>query len=116
MWSEGSFWNTAVGRHAKLYKSARWQRLRSHQLRQQPLCEICLKHGKLEPATIADHVVMHEGDTAKFYMGKLQSLCVVCHDGDKKFFENRGFGDRVGADGWPLDARHPVYTGKVPVR
>ena len=97
------------GKHKKLYDSTRWFHLRTYQLRLSPLCEMCLRQGRLEPANTVDHVVPHEGDRVKFFMGKLQSLCFDCHNGEKKFLENRGFSDRVGADGWPLDSRHPVY-------
>ena len=92
-----------------LYKKARWRRLRAHQLRKNPLCEMCARQGRLEPAQVVDHVVPHEGDLDLFYTGKLQSLCITCHDGEKRYADIRGFSDRVGADGWPLDSRHPVY-------
>lgn len=97
------------GKHARLYKTCRWQHLRAYQLKQHPLCEMCLRQGRLEPANVVDHVVPHDGDLVKFFMGKLQSLCFTCHDGEKRYVDIRGFSDRVGVDGWPLDDRHPVY-------
>jgi len=91
------------------YSRARWERRRRHQLQTQPLCRLCLQHGIVEPATVADHVEPHGGDANKFWLGTLQSLCKRHHDSDKKFLENRGYARDIGPDGWPLDPRHPVY-------
>ncbi len=62
-----------------LYDSARWKRRREKQLKKQPLCEECLKQGIITIAAIADHIEDHKGDLAKFFQGKLQSLCPSCH-------------------------------------
>jgi 5-methylcytosine-specific restriction endonuclease McrA len=35
----------------------RWQRIRRLKLEQNPLCETCIKFGRLEPAVAVDHVV-----------------------------------------------------------
>jgi len=63
---------------------------------------------------VADHIHPHHGDVNQFWCGELQSLCRPCHDGRKRFAENRGFDSGVGADGMPLDPRHPIYTGHLP--
>jgi 5-methylcytosine-specific restriction enzyme A len=42
-----------------------WRRRRAHQLRKQPLCEACLKAGRITAATIADHIEPHGGDYTK---------------------------------------------------
>ena len=42
-----------------LYGRAQWQRLRKHQLAIEPLCRFCKRLGKIEPATVVDHVVPH---------------------------------------------------------
>jgi 5-methylcytosine-specific restriction enzyme A len=91
------------------YQLERWRRRRRHQLRVEPLCAMCLKLSKVEPATIADHVVSHRGDWNEFWLGELQSLCKPCHDSRKKVVDLRGYDPEIGADGWPLDQRHPVY-------
>jgi hypothetical protein len=57
------------------YKTARWQRRREAQLVDQPLCENCLKHGRITPATVADHPIPHRGDYDLFWNQPLQSLC-----------------------------------------
>jgi hypothetical protein len=57
-----------------LYSSARWLRIRQHQLREHPLCKHCAEIGMVEPATICDHVEPHHGDLNKFWSGPFQSL------------------------------------------
>ena len=37
-----------------------------------------------------------------------QALCKSHHDGAKQSEDRRGYSTAVGADGWPLDPRHPV--------
>ena len=97
-----------------LYRTARWGRIRKQQLLAHPLCKFCLDRGLVEPATLVDHVVPHQGDVTKFWTGKLQSLCKVCHDTAKREIEVYGFRRDVGLDGQPLDPRHPWYTGEIP--
>jgi len=94
----------------KLHSTARWQRVRRQQLREHPWCAMCACHGVVEPATIADHVEPHHGDVNKFWLGELQSLCKPCHDGAKQSFESKGYRDEIGADGWPVDPKHPVNS------
>jgi hypothetical protein len=62
--------------------------------------------GKVVAARIAEP---HHNDPIKVWNGKLQSLWAHCHESRKKFVENRGFDKTIGADGWPIDLRHPVY-------
>jgi 5-methylcytosine-specific restriction endonuclease McrA len=95
------------------YSKQQWVRRRAHQLRHHPLCAMCLARGTLTPATVADHVVPHKGDSQQFWFGKLQSLCKHCHDGTKHSIEDRerryGYRPGYGSDGWPVDSRHPCY-------
>jgi hypothetical protein len=93
----------------RLYGTERWRRIAKHQLRVQPLCEMCLRQGKVTAATCADHIEPHHGDPNKFILGALQSLCTACHSGRKQSIEKRGYDTAVGIDGWPLDPNHPVY-------
>ena len=37
----------------------------------------------------------------------LESVCKQHHDGEIQSEECLGFSKRVGADGWPVDPRHP---------
>ena len=92
------------------YNRANWRKRQQHQLRVQPLCEMCLREGRLTPATCVDHIEPHRGDYTKFRLGQLQSLCASCHNSTKKIIEHRGYDTAIGADGWPLDRRHPVYA------
>src|SRR5262245_58464266 len=41
---------------------------------------------------------------------ELQSLCKLRHESAKKREEARGYSTAIGADGWPVDPRHPVYS------
>ena len=50
-----------------------------------------------------------KGDQQKFFFGELQSLCKLHHESAKKREEARGYSTQIGADGWPVDPRHPVY-------
>jgi 5-methylcytosine-specific restriction enzyme A len=70
---------------------------------------MCLKEGRTTPATCVDHVEPHKGDYNKFVLGKLQSLCATCHSSTKAIVEKRGYDTAIGADGMPLDPRHPVF-------
>ena len=90
------------------YYTARWQKRRRAQRLREPLCAMCLKHGIVTPATIADHIEPHRGDWNKFITGPLQSLCEHCHNALKRREELHGFTCDVGDDGWPIDPRHPA--------
>jgi hypothetical protein len=69
----------------------------------------------VEPATLVDHIVPHQGDVNRFWLGPFQSLCKNCHDVSKREIEMYGFRRDVGLDGQPLDPNHPWYTGEVPM-
>ena len=70
---------------------------------------MCKSEGRLTAASAADHVIPHRGDINSFWLGELQSLCTFHHNSTKKIIEQRGYAPAIGADGWPLDRRHPVY-------
>jgi 5-methylcytosine-specific restriction endonuclease McrA len=91
------------------YGLGRWKTRAHFQLRQHPLCRYCLDKNVVTIAVIADHVVPHRGDWNAFWLGALQSLCKTCHESGKKYAENRGFRSDIGADGWPVDPKHPTY-------
>jgi 5-methylcytosine-specific restriction enzyme A len=86
------------------YGSNRWRKLRRAQLRAHPLCALCLGRGIVRAAVVVDHIIPHRGNWNEFLTGKLQSLCVECHNGTKE----RGYALDVGIDGWPIDPRHPA--------
>ena len=96
------------------YTTQRWQRLRMHKLRQHPLCECCIKIGRIEPATAVDHITPIKGGGEPYPgLDGLASLCASCHN-----LKTRGeqTGENYllkGCDvfGNPLDPRHPWYNG-----
>jgi len=93
------------------YGRQSWRKRAKRQLKEHPLCRLCfeLNGGLVVVATIADHVEPHGGDWHKFRYGALQSLCQPCHDSTKATIEKRGYSLEIGADGWPVDPRHPAY-------
>ena len=77
--------------YRKWYKRKAWcgpDGRRARQLAAEPLCVLCPEHSK-QLATIADHVVPHNGDHGLFWFGDLQSLCKSCHDIKKQRVERR---------------------------
>jgi 5-methylcytosine-specific restriction enzyme A len=94
------------------YTRASWQRRRAHQLRVQPLCELCVLQSPpvVRAASVADHHPAHRGDYNAFRLGPLRSLCVECHNAlDRttnapRFSNARRF--PVNADGTPSDPKH----------
>lgn len=65
---------------AKFYHSARWKGLRDWFLTQHPLCEVCLREGRVEPAKIVDHIVEIKDGGARYDTDNLQALCDACHN------------------------------------
>ena len=62
--------------YRKLYKTARWQRMREYQLTMEPLCRYCLEREEVTAATVCDHIKAHGGDEQLFWDPEnLQSLC-----------------------------------------
>lgn len=65
---------------SKFYSSARWQKVRKKQLKQQPLCESCLEEGRTEQADVVDHIVPVKVDwSLRLRLDNLQSLCRSHH-------------------------------------
>jgi 5-methylcytosine-specific restriction enzyme A len=93
----------------KWYHLRRWEKRSAQQLREQPLCCMCLAKGIVNAASVADHIIPHKGDYQLFWFGKLQSLCPQHHSGAKRQLEQRGYVFDIGADGWPTDSKHPVH-------
>ena len=90
-----------------LYNMKAWHRLRTAQLRDEPLCRLCSARGDVTAASIADHKIPHKGDEALFFdRENLQSLCKTCHDSAKQKQEKTGALPGCDASGWPLDPAH----------
>jgi 5-methylcytosine-specific restriction enzyme A len=63
------------------YNTQRWQRLRRAKLRQNPLCEDCLKRQLVIPAVAVDHFFpIRAGYDAFPPLNQLTSLCIPCHN------------------------------------
>lgn len=59
---------------------ARWRKLRSVVLFEEPLCRTCLVRGYTTPASEVDHIVPHKGRRELFYdRTNLQAMCKSCH-------------------------------------
>ena len=98
---------------SRLYDTVRWKRFRAWKLQTEPLCRLCSEKGILESATVVDHIVPHRNDPILFWdADNTQSICAPCHDRVKQSEERSGFRRDIGEDGWPMDARHPVNSGK----
>lgn len=88
--------------------NSRWQKARAGFLKAHPLCVLCLKRGRVTPATVVDHITPHRNDMELFWdSDNWQALCKQCHDGHKQSIEKGGVG-RWGADdsGIPHDPAH----------
>lgn len=91
---------------AKSLYDRRWQKRRAEQLRKHPLCALCMKvHGRVVPATVADHIRPHRGNR-ELFEGPLQSLCKHCHDSYKQELEKTGHFKGSDLNGMPLDPYH----------
>jgi len=70
----------------KVYNSQKWRSLRDWKLTSDPLCEMCIKHGKTTPTEEIHHITsfMTTDDPIKrthlaYNYENLMSLCQVCH-------------------------------------
>lgn len=88
------------------YKTARWRRIRHHQLDKAPHCKFCGDRGIVTQATVCDHAEPHRGDIRKFWSGPFQSLCASCHNATKQKYERTGVMQGCDEHGLPLDKEH----------
>lgn len=95
--------SAAASEYRKLYKTARWRRIRDAKLRQDPLCQWCLEDDIVELATEVHHADGgHKGDVDKFWSGPFVSTCKPCH-ASRGQREDLGTYVTFGLDGWPID-------------
>jgi 5-methylcytosine-specific restriction enzyme A len=77
--------------------------MRKRQLEGEPLCAWCLREGRITPATVAHHEILHKDDPALFWNSPLVSLCKMHHDSDAQAIEKGGKPKRrIAVDGWPI--------------
>ena len=64
------------------------------------------KKGLTESAV--HHKTTHKGNLTLFYdLSNLEAVCWSCHSGAIKSEEALGYDTTIGADGWPVDPKHP---------
>jgi 5-methylcytosine-specific restriction protein A len=89
---------------AGLHGTARWRKRALQQIRNEPLCCMCLKQGLIVAASVADHIQPHKNDADLFWNGALQSLCKRHHDSNKQRLERSGRrSNPCDINGKPLD-------------
>lgn len=110
--------------YRRWYQTRDWKQGRALHLAQEPLCVECLALGIVNDGSltaagtvqadarrrflVVDHKVPHRGDRGLFFdRANWQTLCPDHHDRDKQQQEIRGWTNRRGADGWPIDPAHP---------
>ena len=92
-----------------LYKTKQWREGRLAFLTEHPICAHCQRRDRLTPATVVDHIKDHKGNETLFFeQDNWQPLCKPCHDSDKRIEDSRGYMPDIGADGFPIDPRHPA--------
>lgn len=89
--------------YRRLYKTARWRRIREHQLALHPLCEWCMEREEVTEATEVHHSDGgHKGNLDKFWCGPFISTCKPCHSSRGQLEDNGKTVVVYGPDGWPL--------------
>lgn len=90
---------------------ASWRRAREAHLRANPRCT---EPGCLRPACHVHHGTRHRGDGAKFWdRSTWRGLCAEHHNRDAQQRETRGYSNRLGNDGLPVDPNHPFNRAEV---
>ena len=75
---------------------------------------MCQSQGKVEVASVVDHIVPHRGNyDLGWDENNLQSLCDPCHNSHKQREENQGYSDDIDESGWPTDPKHPANKRKT---
>lgn len=72
----------------------RWRKARQIFLAEHPLCALCLKENRLNPAEVVDHIVSPQGDYNLFWgSNNWQALCKYHHN-QKTAREDGGYGNK----------------------
>src|SRR5690242_17134538 len=93
------------------YDLRAWRKLRRLKLQEAPLCEPCLRIGRVVPAVIVDHVkAINDGGAILPTFDELMSMCIDCHNVKTVALERcdgRGVAFK-GCDeqGLPIDPSH----------
>ncbi|WP_370973964.1 phage major capsid protein [Enterobacter wuhouensis] len=81
----------------RILHNHRWQVYRAQYLRANPLCVICLREGKLTPATVVDHITPIRGQSDPLFWKTTnhQPLCQDCHNWKTRVIDRRGYGAKA---------------------
>lgn len=104
-----------ANQYRKLYSAKPWRELRLKiLLRDLYTCQIkgCgvpLVAGRSDPrSAVVHHKQPHKGNLTLFYdHDNLEAGCWSCHSGAIQSEEALGYDATIGADGWPVDQKHP---------
>jgi 5-methylcytosine-specific restriction enzyme A len=112
--SSNNMWRKKqTDRHWREWYSLKvWRTRAKYQLQIQPLCCFCKSRGMVTMATVADHVVPHNGEWNAFRLGALQSLCRSCHSKTKDHMQRHGWSAECDEAGRPVDPKHPAYAAQ----
>ena len=69
--------------HDPRYHTTRWRKLRASFLKSNPLCKLCKKAGKTEPAKVVDHIKpLSQDDSDNNFWNPMnhQPLCKRCNN------------------------------------
>jgi len=65
---------------ASFYHTTAWRKLTKRKRKANPLCEECLKKGKITPWELTDHIIPIEQGGDPLCWDNLQSMCHRCHN------------------------------------
>ena len=85
----------------------RWKRVRQVVLSFEPLCRICMSHGRVTAASEVDHIVPRSEGGDLYDRSNLQPLCQPCHF-DKTARENSTPNKGACVHGVPHTHRCPI--------
>lgn len=64
----------------RLYDTTRWRERRKQHLAHFPLCVLCVRSGRCEPAVVLGHIFGHGTDWRDtFWTAPVQGLCAACN-------------------------------------
>lgn len=66
--------------NSDFYNSRAWRKSRKAYLLKNPLCVYCEEFGRVEPATVVDHMLPINKGGDKLSESNFQSLCAKCHN------------------------------------
>jgi 5-methylcytosine-specific restriction enzyme A len=97
----------------RLYATKQWAILRRQALTRDGFqcqrCGVILTDGRRSPrSAVVHHIEAHKGDMDLFFdLANLAAVCWACHSGAIQSEEVLGYDATIGADGWPVDPKHP---------